>query len=76
MRIALGGITHEANTFCPHVTDMADFEVEKEMYGLSLNKEKQSEVLETWLTQLAEGRVEYTDRWKDFVEPEDDAKKD
>jgi microcystin degradation protein MlrC len=25
MRIALGGITHEANTFCPHVTDMADF---------------------------------------------------
>jgi microcystin degradation protein MlrC len=26
MRIALGGITHEANTFCPHVTDLADFE--------------------------------------------------
>ncbi|MBN1642069.1 MAG: M81 family metallopeptidase [Anaerolineae bacterium] len=26
MRIALGGITHEANTFCPYVADMADFE--------------------------------------------------
>ena len=25
MRIAIGGITHEANTFCPHITDMADF---------------------------------------------------
>lgn len=25
MRIALGGITHEANTFCPHATDLADF---------------------------------------------------
>jgi microcystin degradation protein MlrC len=25
MRIALGGITHEANSFCPHATDMADF---------------------------------------------------
>jgi len=26
MRIALGGITHEANSFCAHVTDMSDFE--------------------------------------------------
>jgi microcystin degradation protein MlrC len=26
MRIALGGITHEANSFCPHVTTRADFE--------------------------------------------------
>jgi microcystin degradation protein MlrC len=25
MRIALGGITHEANSFCPHATAMADF---------------------------------------------------
>jgi microcystin degradation protein MlrC len=25
MRIALGGITHEANTFCPHHTDLDDF---------------------------------------------------
>ena len=25
MRIALGGITHEANTFCPHIANMADF---------------------------------------------------
>ena len=25
MRIALGGITHEANTFCPHAADMTDF---------------------------------------------------
>jgi len=26
MRIALGGITHEANSFCPHVTTLADFQ--------------------------------------------------
>jgi microcystin degradation protein MlrC len=26
MRVVLGGITHEANTFCPHVTNLADFE--------------------------------------------------
>lgn len=25
MRIALGGITHEANSFCPHVTTLDDF---------------------------------------------------
>jgi microcystin degradation protein MlrC len=25
MRVALGGITHEANTFCPHHTDLDDF---------------------------------------------------
>ena len=25
MRIALGGITHEANTFCPYVAGIADF---------------------------------------------------
>jgi microcystin degradation protein MlrC len=33
MRIALGGITHEANTFCPHVTDMADFEARQVLHG-------------------------------------------
>ena len=26
MRIALGGITHEANSFCPHAADLSDFE--------------------------------------------------
>lgn len=40
MRIALGGITHEANTFCPHVTDMADFEARQLLRG--------GEVLGNW----------------------------
>ena len=33
MRIALGGITHEANSFCPHITDMADFEAQELLRG-------------------------------------------
>jgi len=33
MRIAIGGITHEANTFCPHITNMADFEARQVLRG-------------------------------------------
>ena len=40
MRIALGGITHEANTFCPHVTDMADFGARQLLRG--------DEILDDW----------------------------
>jgi microcystin degradation protein MlrC len=38
MRIVLGGITHEANTFCPHVTDLADFEARQLVRGDGLLK--------------------------------------
>ena len=40
MRIALGGITHEANTFCPHRTDLADFEARQLLRG--------DEILANW----------------------------
>jgi microcystin degradation protein MlrC len=40
MRIALGGITHEANTFCPHATDLADFRARQCLRG--------DEVLDNW----------------------------
>ena len=40
MRIALGGITHEANSFCAHVTDMADFEARQVLRG--------DEILSNW----------------------------
>jgi microcystin degradation protein MlrC len=33
MRIALGGITHEANSFSAHVTDMADFGARQTLRG-------------------------------------------
>ena len=33
MRIAIGGITHEANTFCPHITNLADFEARQMLRG-------------------------------------------
>jgi microcystin degradation protein MlrC len=46
MRIALGGITHEANTFCPHVTDMADFEARQVLRG--------EEILAAWQTRRTE----------------------
>ena len=32
-RIALGGITHEANTFCSHISTMADFEARQVLRG-------------------------------------------
>jgi len=38
MRVALGGITHEANTFCPHVTDLADFEARQLLRGEEILK--------------------------------------
>jgi microcystin degradation protein MlrC len=38
MRIVLGGITHEANTFCPHVTDLADFEARQLLRGEEITK--------------------------------------
>ena len=40
MRIALGGITHEANSFCPHVTDLADFEARQLL--------RDGEILRNW----------------------------
>jgi len=40
MRIVLGGITHEANTFGPHVTDLADFEARQLLRG--------DEILQNW----------------------------
>ena len=46
MRIALGGITHEANTFCPHVTDLADFEARQLLRG--------DEILRDWRTTRTE----------------------
>lgn len=39
MRIVLGGITHEANTFCPHVTDLADFENRQVVRGDDILKD-------------------------------------
>ncbi len=46
MRIALGGITHEANSFCPHVTDMADFEARQLLRG--------DEILDNWQSTRTE----------------------
>jgi hypothetical protein len=46
MRIALGGITHKANTFCPHVTDMADFEARQLLRG--------DEILDNWQSTRTE----------------------
>lgn len=42
MRIALGGITHEANSFCAHVTDMADFEARQMLRGEEILSDWQS----------------------------------
>ena len=42
MRIILGGITHEANTFCPHAADMTDFTDRQVMRG--------DEMLANWQT--------------------------
>jgi len=46
MRIALGGITHEANSFCAHVTDMADFEARQVLRG--------DEILSNWQSTITE----------------------
>jgi len=46
MRIALGGIAHEANTFCPHVADMADFDARQLVRG--------NETLENWQSTRTE----------------------
>ncbi len=56
MRIALGGITHEANTFCPHITDMADFEARQILRGDAILENWQSTRTEQagMLTVLAE----------------------
>lgn len=56
MRIALGGFTHEANTFCPHITDMADFEGRQLLRGDEILKNWQSTRTELagMLTVLAE----------------------
>jgi microcystin degradation protein MlrC len=40
MRIAIGGITHEANTFCPHITDLDDFKARQMLRG--------DEILDNW----------------------------
>lgn len=36
MRILLGGLTHEANTFCPHAADMNDFDSRQMLRGQDL----------------------------------------
>ena len=41
MRIAIGGITHEANTFCPHITDLDDFKARQMLRG--------DEILDKWI---------------------------
>jgi microcystin degradation protein MlrC len=46
MRIALGGITHEANTFCPHATDLADFRGRQWLRG--------DEILDNWMATRTE----------------------
>ena len=46
MRIAIGGITHEANTFCPHITNLADFEARQMLRG--------DEILENWQSTWTE----------------------
>jgi len=46
MRIALGGITHEANSFCPHVTTLADFEARQLAHG--------NEILAAWQSTRTE----------------------
>lgn len=46
MRIALGGITHEANSFCAHQTDLADFEARQLLRG--------EEILENWAATRTE----------------------
>ena len=46
MHIALGGITHEANSFCAHVTDMADFEARQVLRG--------DEILSHWQSTSTE----------------------
>jgi microcystin degradation protein MlrC len=46
MRIALGGITHEANTFCPHVTDLDDFCARQLLRG--------DAILENWQSMRTE----------------------
>jgi len=46
MRIALGGITHEANSFCAHVTEMADFEARQVLRG--------DEILSNWQSTSTE----------------------
>ena len=46
MRIAIGGITHEANTFCPHITDLADFEARQMLCG--------DEILANWQSTRTE----------------------
>jgi microcystin degradation protein MlrC len=46
MRIALGGITHEANTFCSHITDMADFQARQILRG--------DEILVNWQSARTE----------------------
>jgi microcystin degradation protein MlrC len=46
MRIVLGGITHEANTFCAHVTDLGDFEARQLKRG--------DEVLANWRSTRTE----------------------
>jgi microcystin degradation protein MlrC len=46
MRIALGGITHEANTFCPYITDMADFAARQALRG--------DEILTNWQSTRTE----------------------
>ena len=46
MRIAISGITHEANTFCPHITDMKDFEARQLLRG--------DEILNNWQSTRTE----------------------
>jgi microcystin degradation protein MlrC len=46
MRVALGGITHEANTFCPHVTDLGDFEARQVL--------RDAEILKDWRSTRTE----------------------
>jgi microcystin degradation protein MlrC len=46
MRIALGGITHEANSFSAHVTDMGDFQGRQVLRG--------DEILENWRSTRTE----------------------
>jgi microcystin degradation protein MlrC len=46
MRIALGGITHEANTFCPHATELADFRARQLLRG--------DEILGNWTATRTE----------------------
>ena len=54
--LLLGGITHEANTFCPHITDMADFEARQILRGDAILENWQSTRTEQagMLTVLAE----------------------